>query len=341
VHPKFKILLLLIDEPGSGGGISRYEAHLLQSLLASDAEVDFLFINRYQSFRRLRFFWHAIRHQIKHSADVVFCGHLDLTPVAWVLQLLFSPIWWQQVHGVEGWSMPSRIKAQMLQRVSLVTCVSRFSRKRFLSWSRLPAHVVSVLPNTVDKPGPADEQGINLKGSPVLLTVSRLSSGEQYKGHDRVLRVMPELLQQYPELLYVIAGDGDDRERLENLAKQVGVTEHVLFLTDVSDAERNFLYDASDLFVMPSEGEGFGIVFLEAMSHGCPVLAFGGDGSVDPLQDGRLGCVSSAETLALDIKRMLEVGRQPDLADEVIMVFGAQNFSSHVAGLVGQLRMAS
>lgn len=109
---------------------------------------------------------------------------------------------------------------------------------------------------------------------------------ERYKGHDRVLEVIPSLLERFPNLVYVIAGDGDDRLRLEKLAKDLGVHAAVRFTGRIDNNDLPDLYRMADVFVMPSTGEGFGIVFLEAMACGVPAVGSDSDGSIDALGEG-------------------------------------------------------
>ena len=121
------------------------------------------------------------------------------------------------------------------------------------------------------------------------MSVSRLASSERYKGNDRVIRALPSVLTRYPDALYLVVGDGDDRPRLEALAAELGVTEKVRFVGLVSSEELPDYFRVADVFVMPSTGEGFGIVFLEAMACGIPVIGGNKDGSLDALADGVLG----------------------------------------------------
>jgi phosphatidylinositol alpha-1,6-mannosyltransferase len=124
----------------------------------------------------------------------------------------------------------------------------------------------------------------------VLLTVGRLASTERSKGHEPIFSILPALRARFPDLVYVIAGDGDDRERLEARARELGLgPETVRFLGYVPDEELPDLYRLADLFVMPSATEGFGIVYLEAAACGLRVLGGAGDGSNDAIQDARVG----------------------------------------------------
>ena len=110
----------------------------------------------------------------------------------------------------------------------------------------------------------------------MLLTVGRMDSRERYKGHDLVIAALPALVAKGHDVAYVIIGDGDDRARLENLARDTGMSERVHFLGAVEPERLVEAYRMADLFVMPSTGEGFGIAFLEAMACGTPALGLGG-----------------------------------------------------------------
>src|SRR5262249_9289896 len=187
----------------------------------------------------------------------------------------------------EAWQELSGLHQRALQTASLVTSVSRHTRRRLLEWAAVEPVRVKVLPNTVDPRFRPDAKLARLLDQyrawdkRVLLTVSRLASSERYKGHDRVIRLLPRGLRQYPETIYLIAGDGDDRLRLEALALEVGVRERVRFAGQITPEDLADHYRLADLFVMPSSGEGFGIAFLEAMASGIRVIGGNRDGSVD------------------------------------------------------------
>jgi glycosyltransferase involved in cell wall biosynthesis len=114
-------------------------------------------------------------------------------------------------------------------------------------------------------------------------------SKERQKGFDEVIEALPRLATQIPAITYVIAGDGPDRPRLESKANALGVINRVVFTGMVSDSEKTDHYRLADAFVMPSRGEGFGIVLLEAMACGIPTVASILDGSKEALRDGLLG----------------------------------------------------
>lgn len=135
-------------------------------------------------------------------------------------------------------------------------------------------------------------QRLKLEGKLVLLTVGRL---QQRKGHDQVIAALPAILQRIPQLVYVIAGDGEERKALEDLAREKGVAAAVHFLGRVPQAELPTLYNAADIFIMANrtmpdgDVEGFGIVFLEAGACKKPVIAGDSGGTADAVEEGVTG----------------------------------------------------
>jgi phosphatidylinositol alpha-1,6-mannosyltransferase len=249
---------------------------------------------------------------------------------------------WLQLHGIDAWEHSTAPRRWAAERSTLVTCVSRHTRRRVLGWCNLPPHRVRVLPDTVDPrfcfgpPDPALADRLGLAGKRVVLTVGRLASSEAYKGHDRVLRCLPGLLARQPDLIYAIAGDGDDRPRLERLARELGVESRVRFLGYVSDAELPGLYRLADVFAMPSTGEGFGIVYLQALASGTPVVAGSGDASVDPLRDGQLGRLVDPESGAA-LAAAIEAALGERAVPGAVAPFSRENFGRAVARLLDGL----
>lgn len=169
-----------------------------------------------------------------------------------------------------------------------------------------------------------------------MLTVGRLSSAEKYKGQDKVIEAMPEILQAYPDAVYWVAGAGDDEPRLRALAAAKGVAAQVRFLGYVGKEELPNLFRRADLYVMPSTGEGFGIAFLEAMASGIPALGLNMDGSIDPLADGELGvCLAQGDSLADAITNVLaKKVNGLALSQAVNARFGRAAFNHQVSRLV-------
>jgi glycosyltransferase involved in cell wall biosynthesis len=138
-----------------------------------------------------------------------------------------------------------------------------------------------------------------------------MSDSEKYKGYDRVLEVMEGLQTGYPDLRYLLVGKYDvlEKQRIDQMIRQLGLTGKVALAGFVEDAEMAAHFGLAELFIMPSEKEGFGIVFIEAMFYGIPVIAGNRDGSTDALWDGELGLLVDPENndeIAKAISRVLQ-----------------------------------
>jgi glycosyltransferase involved in cell wall biosynthesis len=232
-------------------------------------------------------------------ADVVFCAHLNLLPLARMVSLVKRCPLLLIVHGIEAWQPHHNwLVRSLVQRADRVIAVSRYTADRLAGWTRIPFERIHILPNCVDlaeyrpRPRNADlARRLGADGRRVLLTLGRLAASEQYKGFDEVLDILPALTRQYPDITYLIVGEGDDRSRLEQKARELKGTAHVVFTGYVSEEEKKDLYSLADVYVMPSRGEGFGIVFLEAMASGVPAIGSSQDGSREALLNGNLGLV--------------------------------------------------
>lgn len=276
--------------------------------------------------------------------DWVWCGHLHLAPVAALMAWWWRVPMWLQVHGIEAWPRPSRWRRLAAERAQLITAVSRHTRREVLRWWPGAPERVRVLPNTVSEvfaPLPQSSASASAPGphaGPVLLTVGRLAAGERYKGHDRVLQLLPMLVGVHPDLIYVIAGDGDDRARLQELTVALGVAARVQFVGHVAADRLPDLYRSADLLLMPSTGEGFGIAFLEAMACGTPALGLIGDGSVDALQDGHLGhCVAASDLGPAILKALASRPSPADLSQRTLAAFGRPVFDRHCRSIANSL----
>jgi glycosyltransferase involved in cell wall biosynthesis len=164
------------------------------------------------------------------------------------------------------------------------------------------------------------------------MTVGRLASEERYKGIDKVIELMPQLIKRFPVLKYLIVGDGDDRPRLEEKVKGLGLSERVIFTGYVPESEKIAHYNLADAYVMPSTGEGFGIVLLEAVACGIPAVGSCVDGSREALLDGQLGSlVDPGNSVALldAIASSLEGGKPAERIGR-INTFSDQTFRTRV-----------
>jgi phosphatidylinositol alpha-1,6-mannosyltransferase len=279
----------------------------------------------------------ALRTVLGRPVDIVFCGHLYMAPLAVMVARLARARLIVQMHGIEAWPRPTRLRRAAVEAADLILCVSRHTRARVLSWATVEPERVVVLPNTVSgafTPGDGSylRTRMGLDGKRVLLTVARMDARQRYKGQDRVIQALPQLVAGGHDVIHLVIGDGDDAARLKSLAASLGVADRVRFMGAVDSDALVEAYRMADLFLMPSTGEGFGIVFLEAMASGTPALGLSVAGARDALGDGQLGTSASEGELVAAIARLLNLPRpDPDeLAERVRVRFGQPAFAAGV-----------
>jgi phosphatidyl-myo-inositol dimannoside synthase len=233
----------------------------------------------------------ALRLAARADAQTrVICVHLHLGPLA-------LPLVWRGARlatilcGIEAWRPLSRVRATALRHAETLVAISAHTARRFRAANPSFAdRVVQVCHPAVAAVADSGAHGPPTAAPPSALIVARMAACERYKGHDLLLDVWPRVLARVPEARLIVAGDGDDRARLEARAAALALTERVQFLGHVSDEMLTRLYRDCTFFVMPSRDEGFGLVFLEAMRAGKACV--GGNGAAaEIIQDGVTGLV--------------------------------------------------
>lgn len=296
-----RVLALVSDAFGSRGGIAQYNRDLLTAL-ADDCDICVLprqapdprgalparVAQRRPIQSRAGYSLVALVTAMRFRPDIVFAGHLYMASLGALVARLCGAQLVVQTHGIEAWPRPSRAIRAAVDRAALMLAVSRATRHAVLGWTTLDPDKAAVLPNTVGAQfSPGDRTAARARfgfgDARVLLTVGRLAASERYKGHERVIATLPQLVARGLDVRYVIAGDGDDRARLERIVAESRLAERVTFLGAITGDALPDLYRAADVFVMPSTGEGFGIAYLEAMACGTPALGLAIAGACDPL----------------------------------------------------------
>jgi glycosyltransferase involved in cell wall biosynthesis len=294
--------------------------------------------------RTPEFAWELFQSGAAERPDLVVTAHVNFAPVAYWLQKLFHIPYAAVGHGVEVWEIRSKRVRRALCSADCLLAVSEFTRSRMASALALDANNIGLLPNTVDPeqfyPGRKPHYLLKRYGiaanQSVILTVARLAGAERYKGYDQLLRALPLVREQFPNVRYVLGGRGPDRPRIEALIRDLGVAANVTLAGYVPDHELRGHYNLCDVFAMPSKGEGFGIVFLEALACGKAVLAGNKDGSVDAVLNGELGVlvdpdnvteIANALIAILSQKHSNRTISDPDaLRSRAIEAYGYQRF---------------
>ena len=244
-------------------------------------------------------------------ADIVILNHINLSLIGIVIKL-FNPQcqMWLIAHGIEVWRPLNIIKRTFLNKCcDKIICVSSFTRKQMISNHQSDPNKCVVLnnvidpfiklPDTFDKPEYLlNRYGFN-SSNQVIFTLTRLASSEQYKGYEQVIKAVGNLKQVFPNIRYILSGQYDHVEeiRIKSLIDKYNVNNEVILTGFLNENELTDHFLLADLFVLPSKKEGFGIVFVEALACGLPVICGNADGSTDAIKDGKLGTAINVDNL--------------------------------------------
>jgi glycosyltransferase involved in cell wall biosynthesis len=250
----------------------------------------------------------AIREALSRrwDFDLIIVGHLGLlkllpffriSKTRTVLILL----------GIECWDQQSWLTARLLDKVDLFLSISNYTWQRFAESNQRhsnKAHQILYLgigsPETGNVASP--------RSTPAALSISRLLKSEDYKGHRELIEAWPLVLKHNPLAELWIAGDGDLRPDLEKMVSELQIAEKIKFLGRVTEEQKQVLLHKSRCLVMPSRGEGFGLVYLEAMRLGRPCLVSTLDAGrevVNPPEAGLAVDPRDQESMASAIVRLI------------------------------------
>ena len=357
------------------GGIQVYLQDILQALIHQLPQVSLLIFDKLDqcqppsSFERksisfrfsgnlpkilqtYHFALNLILGAVSKRPKLILCGHIHFSPVALWIQRLTKIPYWIIVYGTDAWDVQDAGKIKALHSADKIISISTYTRDRLIEEQGLLSEKISLLPVTFDaqrfKLSPKPDYLLQRYGleaqQPILLTVGRLASSDRYKGYDQILHALPEIRQQFPNIHYILVGKGDDCPRLEQLINQLNLQTCVTLAGFVPDEELCDHYNLCDVFVMPSKGEGFGIVYLEALACGKPTLGGNQDGAIDALRQGELGALVDPDDVQAIAKTTVQIlqGTYPNpliyqpelLRQKVIDFFSIERFNQTLYDLI-------
>ncbi|KOP25834.1 glycosyltransferase [Hapalosiphon sp. MRB220] len=375
-NPKYKTIHLWIPNIFEfKGGIQVYSSFLIEALQSlypnikydvflkhdTSSLYNFPFLSNTQfhyagtwslPLRTLAFASQIIGHGFWQHPDLVIASHINFTLAAYILKSLIGIPYWTVAHGIEAWDIQRPSLKLALQNADLILAGSNYTRNRLLKEQNLDPTKVAVLANTFDvnrfqihsKPQHLLNRYKLTTSQPVILTVARLDISKRPKGYDQILKALPEVRRQIPNIHYILVGKGSDRPRIEQLINQLDLQECVTLAGFVPDHELSDYYNLCDVFAMPNKTEGFGIVYLEALACGKPVLAGDQGGAIDPLLGGELGVLVNPDDVQIIAQSLIQIlqGIYPNpilyqsqtLRQKVIDAFGFERFKQTLGSFI-------
>lgn len=316
-------------------GLIQFKSYIL---LDDQANHNYIQAEYFKGFKgnKFRFFLVSLWHSIK--TDQIVASHINLAPLLYLIKL-FQPgkKIYLHAHGIEVWRSLNKIQKIVLNQVDLILAVSEFTKAELINKHQLAEKQIKVLPNALDpffEFTSSNEKVVELKKRyqlntvhPILFTLTRLSFAEQYKGYDAILKVLPRLINSYPNLQYLIGGKADKKEleRIIALINKLDLTGHVQLLGYIAEKELTEHYQMADVYVMPSRGEGFGISFIEASACGIPVLAGNLDGSKQAVNEPVTGLLCNPNNED-DIYKQLSLLIEQETNHKAIQKYTQQHF---------------
>jgi glycosyltransferase involved in cell wall biosynthesis len=284
---------------------------------------------------KLKFIGASLR--LGRRSELIVCGHIAQLPLAWAASFLNPRLsYFLVAHGIEAWRPFTFLELRALRGARGVLCVSEYTRQQVLKYGRIPTEKASVIPNALD-PALGLRPPVRIPGGPpVILSISRLTIADNYKGIDHLIAAMPAVRSRVPGARLRIVGRGDGLPSLQELARKLNVPDGVEFAGFVADSELGDEYARSSLFALPSLKEGFGIVYLEAMANGRPCLGAlsGGTPEVISTDTGVLVEYGDVSGLAVAIVDALRRDWSAEAIVERSKMFSYLRFKERLASLI-------
>lgn len=233
---------------------------------------------------------HAIRFLISRlrEVDKLFLAHVNLVPVALIAKILKPNLKiYLSIYGIDVWKKLPFLYRFVLKNATIFS-ISTYTTETFIKYNPfVKKEQIIYLPPETDTDTKFSHSNPYQLDEYNLLTVSRLDENERYKGIDSIIKTLPSLKKKIPNIKYTVIGKGNDEQRLVQLAEQLDIQDHVEFKGFVDQVEP--YYEYCDVFSLPSKGEGFGIVYLEAMKYKKPIIAANIGGATDVVINNKTG----------------------------------------------------
>lgn len=328
-----RLVLITNGLNGQHGGIQRVNRALLDALREDPCPTTFWSSNDdpvgsdFASEPRLAFHcfggrhramgWQALTRALPNRVGGIFCFHLALAPIAAILSWRTGAPFRVFLHGVEAWRDLSWKQRMALRRAASLDANSAYTLRTFHQrHSEFSKKAGKILPLGLDanfvQSRFAGEEFSARFADPFFLSVARFA--EDYKGEGVLLEAFAKVHRRHSRASLVCVGEGPTRARWEAEASRLGLSRAVSFPGRLSDSELRVLYDRCLAFAMLSEGEGFGIVYAEAMFHAKPCVATDADASQELVRNEVTGLTVPPRDATATERALTRLLEEPALA---------------------------
>ncbi len=347
-----KVLIATIEFLPQKGGIANYLAGWAGALPADKVAVltlkhsnasDFDSHSAYKIYRKnliirlplfwpkwLPLVWRLWRVARREKVDAILVGQvLPVGTVAFLVKKISGIPYFVSCHGMDilmpqKSSRKKKLLNKILEQAGGIIANSQFTKNELIKLG-VPENKITVvypsLGTNCESTIPIDEikRKYHLGDKKILLTVGRLV---KRKGHDKVIEALSKILEHVPEVVYVIVGDGPEREKLQATSYKLQVQDNILFTGEISEEEKMAFYQLCDIFVMVPrqigpDVEGFGTVFLEANQYGKPTVAGRSGGVAEAVIDGVTGIVVNPIDTQQIARAVIKLLTDQDLAKKL------------------------
>ena len=340
-----KTLLITLDFWPNRGGVANYYYNLCKNLPAEDI---FVLTNAEKKPNSLKifnqkllykFFWpqwikayiETLKLIKKYSIQKIWVGNLlPLGTVAYLIYKRYKIPYFVSLHGLDILNALKNKRKKILAQKILTNAefitVNSECTKNLLKNFKLDQEKIKLIYPGINLNFQNIEQEkllkiqnkYNLKNKKVILTTGRLV---KRKNHKLVIKTIKELVKKFPDLIYLIIGDGPELKNYKLQITSYKLQNHIKILTDINNQELPYFYKLSDIFVMvskisPNDIEGFGIVYLEAGLFQTPVIAGHSGGVKEAVIDKQTGLLvdNNLEELKAALEKLLT---EPDLRQKL------------------------
>jgi len=259
-----------------------------------------------------------------YKIEKLIVAHINLLPIVIIAKVLNPKLKiYLSIYGIEVWKKLPFIYRSFLTKVKILS-ISTYTTDMFMKYNNISQDNIYYLPPDTNSSINKDFDNVYNDEEFNILSVTRLDSNDSYKGVDSMIKTIPKLVEKIQNIKYTIVGKGNDKDRLVSLVKELKLEKHVNFKGFVEYIEPYYQY--CDVFTLPSKGEGFGIVYIEAMKYEKPCIACDEGGQTDVVINDKTGYLCKYDDVNCLAEKIIKLYNSSDKKEE----FGKNGYQHFV-----------